>query len=245
MARSVSCTIERRLLLNYRIDPSAVESLLPAPLSPQIVNGYAVGGICLIRLSQTRLGRIPPVPGARTENAAHRLAVQWEDDEGTRVGVYIPRRDTNSWISSIGGGKVFPGSYQLANFDVTESDNRVDIRVRSRDGQTDVTVRSGIAPTFRSQLFYGLSAATEFFKAGAIGFSPDGKSDLDCVRLHASDWNANPVEVDEVHSNFFDDPTIFPAGLCTFDSALIMRNVRAKWTVEGRTDGVLTPMGVK
>ena len=45
----MSSVIERRLLVNYRVDPGVARSLLPAPLRPQVVNGWAVAGICLIR----------------------------------------------------------------------------------------------------------------------------------------------------------------------------------------------------
>jgi hypothetical protein len=34
--------IERRLLMSYRTDPNVTALLLPAPLRPQLVNGWAV-----------------------------------------------------------------------------------------------------------------------------------------------------------------------------------------------------------
>ena len=39
---TMSSVIERRLLVNYRVDPEVATSLLPAPLRPQLVNGWAV-----------------------------------------------------------------------------------------------------------------------------------------------------------------------------------------------------------
>lgn len=47
-------TVQRRLLVNYRVDPDVIASLLPAPFRPQLVNGFAVAGICLIRLGSMR-----------------------------------------------------------------------------------------------------------------------------------------------------------------------------------------------
>jgi len=46
--------IDRRILVNYRVDPSVAAGLLPAPFRPKLVNGYAMAGICLIRLKQVR-----------------------------------------------------------------------------------------------------------------------------------------------------------------------------------------------
>ena len=56
--KSVQCTIERRLLVNYRIDPELVMAQLPAPFRPQMCSGWAVGGVCFIR----RDLRLPHVP---------------------------------------------------------------------------------------------------------------------------------------------------------------------------------------
>ena len=45
--------------------------------------------------------------GLRSENAAHRVAVEWDEgDEGDEVkrGVYVLRRDTNSRLNAVAGG---------------------------------------------------------------------------------------------------------------------------------------------
>ncbi len=44
-------TIERRILINYRLDPAAARQLVPSPLRPQLVAGSAVAGVCLIRMN--------------------------------------------------------------------------------------------------------------------------------------------------------------------------------------------------
>ncbi|MFJ2628358.1 hypothetical protein ACIO6T_34380 [Streptomyces sp. NPDC087532] len=38
----LSSVIERRLLVNYRVDPDPAARLLPEPLRPHVVHGYAV-----------------------------------------------------------------------------------------------------------------------------------------------------------------------------------------------------------
>ena len=92
----ISGLIERRILANYHVDPDVITRLLPSVFRPQLVNGYAIAGICLIRLKNVR-PRFLPVPfGIGSENAAHRIAVEWDADGEIRQGVYIPRRDTSS-----------------------------------------------------------------------------------------------------------------------------------------------------
>ena len=50
----VSSIVERRLLVNYRVEAEIASLLLPAPLRPRQVGGWAVAGICLIRLGGLR-----------------------------------------------------------------------------------------------------------------------------------------------------------------------------------------------
>ncbi|MEA2492488.1 MAG: hypothetical protein QOJ29_399 [Thermoleophilaceae bacterium] len=38
--------------------------------------------------------------GLRSENASHRIAVEWDTAVGIRTGVYIPRRDTGSGLNA-------------------------------------------------------------------------------------------------------------------------------------------------
>lgn len=100
--------IRRRLLVNFRVDPAVMETFLPEPFRPKLHAGYAIAGICLIRLEDIRPRGLPGVLGISSENAAHRIAVEWEDESGrTREGVFIPRRDTNSCLNHLAGGRSF------------------------------------------------------------------------------------------------------------------------------------------
>ena len=85
LTNTVECTIERRLLVNYRIDAEMVQRQLPAPFRPQLVSGWAVGGVCFIRLGDLRPNHCPSGVGIRTENVAHRFAVEWDGDDCTQV----------------------------------------------------------------------------------------------------------------------------------------------------------------
>lgn len=108
--------IERRVLLNYRIDPDVLRRVLPSPFKPKLYAGYGVGGVCMIRFSQLRPRWVPSPLGLKSENAAHRIAVQWVQDGEQREGVFIPRRDTNSWFNKTLGGRFFPGVFQRRRF---------------------------------------------------------------------------------------------------------------------------------
>ncbi len=101
--------IDRRILVNFHVDPDVLAKVLPQPFRPKLVNGVGVAGVCLIRLKHIRPRFWPAMLGVSSENAAHRIAVQWEAGDELREGVYIPRRDTSSRLNSLVGGRLFPG----------------------------------------------------------------------------------------------------------------------------------------
>jgi hypothetical protein len=75
-------TIKRRLLVNFRADPAVVQQILPEPFRPKLHGRHSLVGICLIRLEQIRPAGLPGVLGLSSENAAHRIAVEWTDGAG-------------------------------------------------------------------------------------------------------------------------------------------------------------------
>lgn len=229
----ISGVIERRLLVNFLADPKVVEKLLPPKFKPQLIQGQAMVGICLIRLAQMRPQFFPPIFGLSSENAAHRIAVQWESPEGLKTGVYVHRRDTSSLINTILGGRIFSGVQHQAHFDVRESEKEYHVAFKSKDDETEVQV-SG-EPDLelpKSSIFKNVDQSSEFFKKGSVGFSPGFKSDqYQGLELLTNQWRVQPFKVKYVQSSFFSDPTKFPNGSITFDHALIMRNIPHSWRV--------------
>ena len=230
----IASTIDRRLLLNYRIDPDIAQRQLPAPFRPQLVGGSAVGGICLIRLIELRPVGAPAFVGLRTENAAHRFSVEWDDAAGTHRGVYIPRRDTSSRLTAALGGRLFEGTHHRARFDVADDGDRVSIRVRG-EGSLMIDVAASAARTFESELFGSVAEASTFFREACVGYSPNQRrSDLEGMRLECARWEASALHVDEIHSSVFGDPQAFPPASITFDSGIVMRSLPVRWHSAGR-----------
>ena len=232
MIPSLSGEIERRLLVNYRVDPAVIGPLLPAPFRPQLVDGAAVAGICLIRLGAMRPTGLPAWIGRRSENAAHRVAVEWAAPDGTRAGVYIPRRDTDSRLNVAVGGRLYPGQHHRARFRVRECETEVAVAFAARDGSVDVDVAVRVtAELAGSKIFADVSAASDFFERGSLGYSATGQAErLDGLQLQTNAWKVEPVEVLSARSSYFDDPAVFPPGSVELDCALIMRRVPVRWS---------------
>jgi len=228
---NMSGTIERRLLVNYRVDPDVLGRLLPQPFRPQLVDGIGVAGICLIRLGKLRPTGVPAVFGVTTENAAHRIAVEFDGPDGTRRGVYIPRRDTSSRLTAIAGGRLFPGEHHRARFVVHEDGGRYEVAFTS----IDETVHVDVVATAGSELptnsiFGSMATASAFFHDGSLGYSATGAAGRqDGIELSCGQWRMEPVVADHVVSSFFEDRALFPAGTAELDSALLMRDIPATW----------------
>lgn len=228
--------IERRILVNYRVDPERITALLPPPFEPQVVGGQALAGICLIRLKDVRPVGWPRWLGLSSENAAHRIAVQWYDSGEPRRGVFVLRRDTNARLVSLAGGWLFPGVQHLAKFDVSETDSRFEVALASRDGQTLLAVAADLAAEFPGDsVFESLERASDFFAAGSVGYSPGSRpQQFQGMELVCDRWQVEPLAVRSVRSSLFDDLDLFPPGSAQLDNALLMRGITHEW--HGRED---------
>lgn len=223
--------IDRRILANFRVEPDVMARILPAPFRPKLAGGYAVGGICLIRLVGIRPRFLPLRIGLRSENAAHRVAVEWDSGGKTHEGVYIPRRDTNSRLNTWAGGTIFPGLHHHAKFDVRETADELSVSMISDDGKARVKVSGTVTdrlPT--ASVFSSLKAASNFFELGSLGYSPTTSEGLyDGLELRCEHWHVDALDVDHIESSFFQDETRFPRGSVTFDCALLMRGIPHEW----------------
>ncbi len=228
--------IDRRVLANFHVDPDVMADVLPPPFRPQLASGYAIAGICLIRLKKVR-PRFFPLPwGIRSENAAHRIAVEWDVDGQTREGVYIPRRDTDSRLNAWAGGTIFPGIHHHAVFTVKESADHVSVTMQSDDGDARVHVAGSVTDQLpESSVFDSVADVSEFFERGSLGYSAtrtEGR--YDGLELNCTNWRVEPLDIETVESSYFADESRFPPGSVEFDCALLMRDIHHEW--HGRDD---------
>jgi len=175
--------------------------------------------------------RFPRLIGLSSENAAHRVAVVWEDANGSHEGVYIPRRDTGSLLTHLAGGRIFPGEHQRAAFRVQDTGATIDLNMNSADGLVQVDVAGSMASELpATSIFRTVNDASAFFEPGVVGYSATASGRrLDGVVLKTHSWSVAPLAIERVSSSYFADGRVFPAGSVSFDCALIMRNIAHEW----------------
>ena len=223
--------IRRRILVNFRVDPDVMQAQLPSRFAPKLHGKYAIAGVCLIRLERIRPRLLPAFVGISSENAAHRVAVLWENNGEKKEGVFIPRRDTGSLINHFAGGRVFPGEHHRALFNVSEEGEDIEFRMQSLDGAVSVRVSGHVGGTMpSSSCFSTLEAASRFFEPGSLGYSVTRDAGrLDGIELQTKDWRVEPLQIKDVYSSYFADRSRFPPGSIEFDCALMMRNLEHEW----------------
>lgn len=222
--------IARRILLNFRVDPVVAQRNVPSPLRVEIREGYAIAGICLVRLEQLRPKNMPAFVGLSSENMAHRIAIEYAAESGYHPGVYIWRRETDQKLMQALGGRIFPGVHHAATFDVVEDSESISMNVHTNDGLCDVHFSAQQSPWAATHSFTTLQAASDFFAKGDCGFSCSLQGDaLEGMRLKTIDWSVEHLTPEFIQSSFFFDANRFPEGSVEFDCGLIMRGLRHEW----------------
>jgi hypothetical protein len=223
--------IRRRILANFRVDAETMRREIPSRFEPKLQNGKAIAGVCLIRLEHIRPRLMPEIIGLNSENAAHRVAVTWDENGVTREGVFISRRDSGSQFAHLAGGRIFPGEHHHASFAITESETEISLAMKSDDAAVVLEIAGRTAPELpASSVFSSLAEASLFFEGGSVGYSvTSDQGRLDGLKLATKEWRVEPFEVNRIYSSYFSDESKFPKGTVEFDHALIMRNVQHEW----------------
>jgi len=225
--------IDRRVLVNFTVDPDTIKKIIPQPFRPKIYKNKSIVGICLIRLKHIRPKGLPNFIGISSENGAHRIAVEWTENGEIKEGVFIPRRDTSSYLNSLAGGRIFPGRHLHAKFDVKEENGYYHIAFKSSDGTT-IAVDGNKTDTLNTNsIFQDLDAASKFFEGGSVGYSPHGDKFHE-LKLKTYNWKIEPLNVIAVQSSFFENENIFPKGSVQFDNALLMTQIKHEWHSMGQ-----------
>jgi hypothetical protein len=238
---NVRAQLRRRLLISYRVDPAVAASLLPAGFRPQIVDGSAVAGVCVLGLESIRPSWVRRRWGLRSENAAHRVAVEWDGVDGVEKGVFIVERHSSAWHPVVFGGRLFPGVHRRARFRTDESGDRYALTMEA--GGHSLAADVEVGGDWSSSLFATIDEASDFYRAGRVGWSPTrARHGVEPVALSTDAWEVEPARLHRVSSSFFD---ALPAGSAVFDSVVVMRDIPVTLSAvrEMRSAAMLNPAG--
>lgn len=216
--------VDRRILLNYQVDPEVLRRVVPDPYRPRLYKGMGIAGICLVRLCDVRLRFVPRLFGRSSENALHRVAVEWDEPSGIQRGTWVPRCDTSSRLRVFVGDGAHSAHRHPARFFVREEATRLAVSFTSIDGEVSVRVvarpAGGLTPT---SVFETVDLAAEFLRER--GDASGGLANDAALEPEDPLRRVDALDVEELESTFFERESVFPRGSIRFDSALLARRL--------------------
>ncbi|HMK11746.1 MAG TPA: hypothetical protein VK461_09205 [Acidimicrobiales bacterium] len=220
----LQATLERRLLVTYRLDPDAVADLVPGPFWLHMVGGFAVGSITLDHVTALRPRGLPAATGFTSQNAAHRIAVEWEQQGRRAAGTFVLARHTSARRIAAAGDRIFPGQRERADFAVDDRGPNLSVAFRSRDGVVAVDADVAVDDVGASELFSRPDEAWRLSIRGAMTASLRRRGGvLDWIDEHARGGRVRAASIERVTSS------LFPAAVGAPDSAIVARDVTIEW----------------
>lgn len=223
--------IDRRILINYKVENNVLRRLLPSPFSPRLINGYGIAGVCLIRRKQLKINSFPSWMSVNTETALYRIAVTWEQYGKQHTGSYVLRKETDSLMQIFANSRWSDDSQNWARFHVKEEKRSqqdvYEINCFSKDG-TSLAITANTALRFpQESVLKTLDTASCFFEDESHYISPKYQTSVfNCLSETTLNWKMSPLSVGALQSDFFENKQLFPKGSIYFDHALLMKNVR-------------------
>ena len=232
-----TCWIDA-LSINYRVDPSALSRLLPAPLEPEIHKGHGWVQVLMSSLRDMRPPGIPSLFGTCFYQVSYRAAVRYRDALGAwRRGGYFVRSETNHPVMRAVGNAL--AEFKFHDFGAAEM-------VMLRDGDR-LTVGVDPEPSFPDGRL--VSVVDTRPCAGPPASSCWGSLDelheplvecYDALGVDAAEghlyiltidrdpWNARFVSARNVYSEYFDTGPL-GRGAAELDSVLHLEECRDRW----------------
>ena len=222
-APALSGRIERRICIQYRINPSVARRFLPDHIRPKLYQGSALGGICVFRFAPAR-ARILPIPlGFGTELAWHRIAVEWDAGATVAHGQYLLRCEADSRPSARLTPKVLPCSEPAARITVRSNDGGLSISMKSVDGNGDLNLAAVPDDHWpEDSVFPSAKAAQLALSGGHVLWPSNERGETEGFEVAAGQGTVASLTSHGIDSAWYDDRDRFPLGSIGFDSALLI-----------------------
>lgn len=224
---SVSARMHERFIVNLRVPPQVLRDRLPACVTPQVVNGYAVVSFCMLDLRGVTLAPLPPIVGPRSISCAQRYAILAESGE---PAVFVPERQTNFAVGARLSALGFSAPHRLVDIAIERESPATELRVQ--DGN-DIMFEAALRPggEFSSAVFATLDDFAAFMAAGVRSYGRSRhEGRLTVLDLHKDDGSYEPLFIEWIGGTFVDDWLAVGAQI---DSALRTTDAHYVWKYHG------------
>jgi hypothetical protein len=189
-----------------------------------VTDDRTVVGICLLDIADIRPTGLPAPAGIRIQTPVHRIAVDWDGEDGRPVsGVFVTVRHTSARLAAFAAVRLFPGVHERAEVFLDEDDRRIEWSVQPHDPNSAFGVR--IAATFGSAAPAEAPESVGRTCLGAtVGVSPDRRGRLEAAHMETTHQRAITLDLDALNSRFLDGFSTATPG-----PSYLMRDVEVVW----------------
>lgn len=227
---TVRANLDRVILLVYRLQPDAIQPLLPATMKLRTLAGHAFGGVLLARRRDLRT-RLVRAAWEGTQFAVHYLNVVDAQKQRSCYGTYVIRRDTTSRLNALLAPCGPRSRLHHASFRVAETGPTIDLEATGDDRQMHLHIAGHLAAH--------LSPHSVFLNTDqACSFLRDGLIRLGIVVRHQQTPPAHPangrcrlvpMHLERFESSVFDSGPLSTETACHLDSAFWLQDVEHTW----------------
>ena len=174
--------IERCWLFAYRAPAELVRRLVPSPLEPLEKGPWGFFNLVVCEIERMRPAGVPRVLGVSYRHAAYRIPVR--SAAAGVEGLYFLRSDCDSWPVALLGRGLTDFGFHRARIAVTETPDRVEIGIDSRDAPASVVIdRHGPSVLAPASPFASLDEAATFLDYKPFGISIGSGPRLNVVAI--------------------------------------------------------------
>lgn len=234
--------IDRKVIVQYRVDPDVLALQLPEPYRPRLIRGVGVAGVCVFRVRGFHHRLLPTILQNVSENIVYRVGVEWTEDQKLCAGVYTLRQETSSLLKSTLERRTSWGTRLFhAHIRVDDHEGTYRIAACSRDAQFRLLIQAQLQREFTAHsVFRSAEDAAEFLERQfEASVNPDDSRPTVLGTRHATGldeynvgWHVEPLAIQQLVTEFFDDTARFPAGAIQFDCAVVASSVQPAWSSE-------------
>jgi uncharacterized protein YqjF (DUF2071 family) len=216
-------------LVNFAVEPEAMQRLLPPPLSPDLYDGKAFLSIVIADMEKMRPAFLPAAFGVSYTQVVYRAVIRCQGERG----VHFLRSDAdNRWMCLLGNGLTFfHFNYSRIQWQQEGGCIQFDLTSPFRhhaDIHATYEVSPPLAQMPSTSRFLSLAQAQEFLVELYAAYASD-TSGVSRVRIKRGVWNIQIVQDTERVYEFMNGSRMFPEGTASLDSVFYVRNLPYRW----------------
>jgi uncharacterized protein DUF2071 len=201
----VDAFFDYSLVLTYAFPADLLQSMLPPRLEVDRHGDLGFVAVALVQTKALRPAGFPRWFGRDFFLSGYRIFCRFDTGDRRLRGLKILRSDTNKW-GMVFLGNLFTGyGYRKVSLSERRSETQLELRVTSRDGQTDLALR---ASTDDPRLppdtpFKDWREARKWCGPLPFTFSPQSDGRMVVVQGVRGEWQPRPLQVEVQNLGFF------------------------------------------